>query len=171
MNTPVSILIFAVIAAITLGSALAAVSLRQSVHCGLSVALTFFGAGLTHIFLGAEFVGFIQLLVYVGAVAVLIMFVILLTRPGADELSDQRVNPLRIITGAGTAILLFLLLASAILRSPSLATEAPAGVELPIATIGHKMVEDYLAPLFITGVLLTVAIVGGVPLAFGKQTK
>lgn len=171
MNTPVSIILFAVIAAITLGSALAAVSLRQSVHCGLSVALTFVGAGLTHIFLGAEFVGFIQLLVYVGAVAVLIMFVILLTRPGSEEPADRHANPLRIVAGAGTAILLFLLLASAIFRSPSLDAKADAGVALSISTIGHKMVESYLAPLFITGVLLTVAIVGGVPLAFGKQTK
>lgn len=83
MNTSIAYFASTAIGLLTLLAAFAAVTLRNPIHCGLSLALSFMGLAALFIFLGAEFVGFIQILVYVGAVAVLIMFVILLTRPDA----------------------------------------------------------------------------------------
>src|SRR5437588_5230753 len=71
---------FLVIAILTLASAVAAMSLRNLVHCALFAALTFGGLAALFLQLNAQFVGFAQLLVYVGAVAILIVFAILLTR-------------------------------------------------------------------------------------------
>ena len=71
---------FLILAAITLAGACAAMLLRGLVHCALAVAIAFAGLGALYLNLGAQFLGLAQLLVYVGAIAVLIVFVILLTR-------------------------------------------------------------------------------------------
>jgi NADH:ubiquinone oxidoreductase subunit 6 (subunit J) len=77
--------VFIVIAILTLAAALAAATLPKLVHAALSFALSFVGVALFYFLLGAEFVGLVQVFVYVGAVAVLIVFTILLTRRGAEE--------------------------------------------------------------------------------------
>src|SRR5207249_2273823 len=65
---------FAIIAVVTLASAIAAMSLRNLVHCALSLVVTFAGLAVFYLQLGAQFVGLAQILVYVGAVAILIVF-------------------------------------------------------------------------------------------------
>ena len=71
---------------LTLASAVAAMSLRNLVHCALMLTVTFAGLAAFYLQLGAQFVGFAQILIYIGAVAILIVFAILLTaaasRPG-----------------------------------------------------------------------------------------
>src|ERR1700748_2571845 len=74
---------FVVLAGITIVGAAAAMMLRSLVHCALALAVAFAGIGTLYLYLGAQFLGLAQLLVYVGAIAVLIVFVILLTR-GTD---------------------------------------------------------------------------------------
>ncbi len=75
---------FFAIAVLTLAAALAAATLRKLIHAALSFALAFVGVAAFYFLLGAEFVGLVQVFVYVGAVAVLIVFTILLT-PRAPE--------------------------------------------------------------------------------------
>src|SRR5258708_4281839 len=76
---------FLILSAITLIGACAAMMLRGLVHCALAVAIAFAGLGTLYLNLGAQFLGLAQLLVYVGAIAVLIVFVILLTRGGESD--------------------------------------------------------------------------------------
>src|ERR1700739_4251370 len=76
---------FLILAAITLAGACAAMMLRGLVHCALAVAIAFAGLGTLYLNLGAQFLGLAPVLVYVGAIAVLIVFVILLTRGGESE--------------------------------------------------------------------------------------
>src|SRR5438067_13042049 len=71
---------FAITAALILISAIAAMSLRNLVHCALCLIVTFGGLAGLFLQLNAQFVGFVQILVYIGAVAILILFAILLTR-------------------------------------------------------------------------------------------
>src|SRR5256886_4386538 len=71
---------FLVIAIITLAGALAAATLPRLFHAALSLVVAFVGVAASFFLLGAEFVGLVQVFVYVGAVAVLIVFTILLTR-------------------------------------------------------------------------------------------
>lgn len=89
---------FAIIAGLTVGSAIAAMSLRNLVHCALSLVVTFAGLAALFLQLNAQFVGFAQVLVYVGAVAILIVFAILLTRSAEPGL------PAPTTTGAGWGI-------------------------------------------------------------------
>src|SRR5437870_8932231 len=76
---------FILIAILTLAAALAAATLQRLMHAALSFAMTFVGVAAFFFLLGAEFVGLVQVFVYVGAVAVLIVFTILLTRRDVED--------------------------------------------------------------------------------------
>ena len=73
---------FAILAIITIAASVAAMSLRNLIHCALAMVGAFGGLAALYLQLDAQFVGFTQILVYIGAVAILIVFAILLTRGG-----------------------------------------------------------------------------------------
>src|SRR2546422_1898785 len=75
---------FTIIALLTIASAIAAMTLRNLVHCALALTVSFAGLAAFYLQLDAQFVGFAQVLVYIGAVAILIVFAILLTRGGGQ---------------------------------------------------------------------------------------
>src|SRR3954470_21292672 len=96
---------FYILALFTIASALFAMSLRNLVHCALCLALTFLGVAGLFLHMNASFVAFAQILVYVGAVAVLLVFAILLTRHPAGGETVVTSNlmlsiPLTIVIGA-----------------------------------------------------------------------
>lgn len=169
MTTIAACIAFSLLGLVTVGAALAAVALRNLVHCGLSLALAFIGIGGFYVLLGAEFVGFVQLLVYVGAVAVLIMFVILLSRPAASETAVAPRTLLSLLPGLGISFALFTVLAIAIGSSPSLRGEAPEATAVSIESLGLLLVSSHLLPLQITGVLLTASLIGGVIFALKEE--
>jgi len=74
------LLFFLVFAALTVGSAIAIVVSKEIVRSVMWLAFTFIGVALVYLFLGSEFLAIIQVLVYVGAVAVLMLFGIMLTK-------------------------------------------------------------------------------------------
>ena len=84
---------FWIIAALTIIGALAAMTLRNLIHCALCLALTFIGIAGLFLSLNAAFVAFAQILVYVGAVAILIVFATLLTR-NSETVSEPRASRL-----------------------------------------------------------------------------
>src|ERR1700744_1551695 len=79
---------FLMLALLTLAGGVAAMTLRHLVHCALALTVAFAGLAALYLNLGAEFAGLAQLLVYVGAIAILMVFVILLTRGDADSASS-----------------------------------------------------------------------------------
>ena len=83
---------FLILAIVTILAACAAMTLRGLVHCALALAVAFAGIGTLYLSLGAQFLGLAQLLVYVGAIAVLIVFVILLTRGGESDAQPDTIK-------------------------------------------------------------------------------
>src|SRR5207237_8796297 len=81
---------FIFVAILTFAAAIAAASLSKLIHAALSLVVAFVGVAAFYFLLGAEFVGLVQVFVYVGAVAVLIVFTILLTR--RDAVAPERYN-------------------------------------------------------------------------------
>src|SRR5215471_9461999 len=73
-------IVFWILAVITVLGGLTAVTLKNTVHCALAVTAAFAGLALLFLQLDAQFAGFAQILVYIGAVAILVVFAILLTR-------------------------------------------------------------------------------------------
>jgi NADH-quinone oxidoreductase subunit J len=154
---------FAILAALTVVSAIAAMTLRNLVHCALCLAVTFAGLAALYLQLGAPFAGWAQVLVYIGAVAILIVFAILLTRSGGpSERSDASRSW---FVGAGVAILVFVVLAVVIGTSSVTRREPSAKPEPTVRQIGAQLMTRYLLPLEAMGLLLTAATIGAVILA------
>src|SRR3712207_5697250 len=145
-----SALAFIAVAIVILAAALAAAVLPRLIHAALCLVLAFLGIAAFYFLLGAEFVGLVQIFVYVGAVAVLIVFTILLTRRDADR--DRTFN----WSGVLVAVAVFGGLAWAILGSPSLTAIAPAMEPLTVRRIGEVLMTEYVWPLQCIGLVLTV---------------
>src|SRR5256885_13122277 len=99
---------------LTLAGAVAAMSLRNLVHCALALTVAFAGLAALYLRLDAQFVGFAQILVYIGAVAILIVFAILLTR--GIEPRPQSIFSGSWLAGIAVALVVFCLLSAMILR-------------------------------------------------------
>src|SRR6202048_1525804 len=121
-----SVAAFIAIAVFTLAGALAAACLRKLIHAALCLVVAFLGLAAFYFFLGAEFVGLVQIFVYVGAVAVLIVFTILLTRREAT--TPGKFNWGGVVVGAAV----FGGLVWAILKTKTLALAAP---QIPALTV------------------------------------
>lgn len=162
-------LLFAILAGLTVGAAVAAMTLRNLVHCSLCLTVSLIGLALLYLQLGAEFVGFVQVLVYVGAVAILIVFAVLLTRSGEAPAGRIANAP---FTGIAASLAVFGALAWAILRSPALqkfpvVQDAPP---LAVAAVGDKLMKDFVLPLQVIGLLLTAALLGAVVIAMQDRS-
>jgi NADH-quinone oxidoreductase subunit J len=155
---------FLILAILTLAGGVAAMTLRRLVHCALALAVSFAGLAGLYLNLGAEFAGLAQLLVYVGAIAILIVFAILLTRGAETEL--QKVFSPAGIAGAVLAAAVFGVLAWAVVGSRVVRV---AGAETaPAATmrdIGFALMQRYILPLEVIALMLTAAMIGAVILA------
>jgi NADH-quinone oxidoreductase subunit J len=163
--------VFTIIALITLASAVAAMSLRNLVHCALCAALSFAGLAAVFLELNAQFVGLAQILVYVGAVAILIVFAILLTR--GSEPTVQPIFGRSWWIGLGIAGLVWGSLAMAVLLSPLPVAPAKSAVEVTSAAavrpIGLELMTTYVLPLEIMALLLTAATIGAVIIAMPEK--
>ena len=156
---------FIVIAILTLAAALAAASLPKLIHAALSFAVTFIGVAAFFFLLGAEFVGLVQVFVYVGAVAVLIVFTILLTRRDVQDTGKPNWG------GAIIAIAVFGGLLWAILKTPALSIAAPQIEALTVKRIGGVLMTDYVWPLECVGLLLTPALIGALILVMEDRDE
>jgi NADH-quinone oxidoreductase subunit J len=154
---------FVAIAILTLAAALAAASLPKLIHAALSFAVTFVGVAAFFFLLGAEFVGLVQVFVYVGAVAVLIVFTILLTRRDVEDTGRPKWG------GAIIAIAVFGSLLWAILRTPTLSVAAPQVEALTVKRIGEILMTGYVWPLQCVGLVLTAALIGALILVMEEK--
>jgi NADH-quinone oxidoreductase subunit J len=154
---------FIVIAILTLAAALAAATLQKLMHAALSFAVTFVGIAAFFFLLGAEFVGLVQVFVYIGAVAVLIVFTILLTRRDVEEERDFNWS------GVVVAIAVFGGLISAIFETQSVSVSAPAIPALTVKHIGEVLMTNYVWPLQCVGLLLTAALIGALILVLEEK--
>ena len=159
---------FLILAAITLIGACASMMLRGLVHCALAVAIAFAGLGTLYLNLGAQFLGLAQLLVYVGAIAVLIVFVILLTRSGESNSTplSQVALPL---TGLVVAGCLFAVLAWAVLHSFAVHPGGAPAIPATVRELGAVLMDGYVLPLEVIGLMLTAALIGAVIIAMKEN--
>jgi len=161
---------FYLIAALTVGFAIAAMSLRRLVHCALCAAAAFAGLAMAYLQLDAEFVGFAQLLVYVGAIAILIVFAVLLTR-GDEVRPDHHQTSPTPMAGIAVAALVLAGIAIPIFTSPSLRRVAPPTAIVPVKKIGEVLMTRYVLPLEMVGVVLTGALLGAVVVAMSEDAE
>ena len=157
-------LTFYFFAALTLAAAVAAMSMRNLVRCALCAAAAFGGLAVIYVQLDAEFAGFVQFLVYVGAVAILIVFAVLLTRGEEIESGLAPVSS-RWVGGFAAAAIVLAAIVGSVLSSPSLNHAAAPAASAPVKQIGRELMTGFVLPLETVGLLLTAALLGAVVIA------
>lgn len=154
---------FSILAAVMIGSALKVVTTRNVVHAALWLILVLAGAAGQFLLLGAEFIGVTQVLVYIGAIIVLFLFGIMLTKASMGD--DDDVNLANRPMAAAVGVLLLAVMAFATIdfwRDAELPENAaPTSAE----QVSDSIFSDYIVPFEATSVLLLAALIGAIVVA------
>jgi NADH-quinone oxidoreductase subunit J len=170
--------IFFVVAALILVAAVMVVSVRNIIHAALWLISSFFGMGMLYLLLEAEFLAVVQVLIYVGAVSVLVLFAIMLTRqianPSTQQLYERWWIALIVAVLLFAAILvptLFNYEWSTLATAPGAAEPATAEQISGPREIGEAFMREYLIPFQVASVLLLAALVGAIVIAFEEVER
>jgi NADH-quinone oxidoreductase subunit J len=160
-------IVFWILAVITVLGGLTAVTLKNTVHCALAVTAAFAGLALLFLQLDAQFAGFAQILVYIGAVAILVVFAILLTR--GSETPQTGVFSPTWFAGLLIAAAVFAVLGWAVMNSSAALPHEMAAPAVTVQQIGQALMGRYVLPLEIVALLLTAALLGAVIVAMHEK--
>ena len=152
--------VFAILAVIGSAAALRLVTAKNVVHAALYLVVTLSAVGAVYLLLAAEFVAWVQVLIYVGAIVVLLLFSLMLTRaPIGREALDNQQRGVAALVGAGILAGLGLLI-----------QDAFSGQEIELApsftaSIGNELFSTYVLPFEVVSFLLLAALIGAIVLA------
>jgi len=155
----VPVLVFAAVSLVTLGGAIAVVTNKNVLHSAYYLVLAFVGIAAVYVLLEAPFIAVIQVLIYIGAIAILIIFAIMLTRRLMSKDMEQRNN--QWIWSALGALALFGVLGWLVYNANWPVIEAAVPKE-PITLMGEELLSTYVVPFEIASVLLLAALVGSI---------
>jgi NADH-quinone oxidoreductase subunit J len=164
-------LLFYAFSAVAIASAVLCITRRSPVASALWLANTLFQLAGLFVLLGAHFIGFVQILVYVGAVMVLFLFVIMLLNLGRQQATDIRGTRGKVLATVLGLVLAGELLALRTLGPPAGIALPPGEVDARVAQVGAvqavamPLFHQYLVAFEVTSVMLLAAIVGAVVLA------
>ena len=150
---------FYILSGMAVTSAILVVSLKNLVRAILALSSLFLSIAGLYILLSAEFLGLVQILVYIGGVILLFLFLIMLTE---NLFEKTQVNFLQRITGALLILSLFAIFFSIFRKQPF---QAIPNVNYSIQEIGRLLMTDYLIPFEVVSLLLLVALIGAIVIA------
>jgi NADH-quinone oxidoreductase subunit J len=164
-------IIFLVVALFTLGSGFMVVTTRNLIHAALWLVATLFGVAVVYALLHANFLAVVQVVVYIGAIAILFIFAVMLTRKDMRDQGPQSNKNwwfgalLAAITFGGLAFLL-----QGWSGLSKTATAIPSGLDT-VAELGNELVSPtgYVLPFEVASVLLAAALVGAVYVSFNRK--
>jgi NADH-quinone oxidoreductase subunit J len=156
--------VFVLLSLVTLGSALLVVTTSQMVHAALWLVVTLGGVAGIFLLLAAEFVAWVQVLIYVGAVVVLLLFALMLTRAPTGRQVDLTVR--RVLPAALVALLVAALLGVTVVAGFSDVRIELDGVVVGSAeATGATVFTLWVLPFEVLSVLLLAALVGAIALS------
>ncbi|HVF06861.1 MAG TPA: NADH-quinone oxidoreductase subunit J [Frankiaceae bacterium] len=161
-NMPAQELIFILLGIISLASAVAVVTTRNVVHAALWLVVTLAGAAGSYLMLTAEFIAWVQVLIYVGAVIVLLLFGIMLTKAPIgreDNLTTENRIPAAVVALASAATLVTLVVDA--FRHEYIELGPGTGA----APVGRAIFRSYVLPFEIVSLLLLAALIGSIVLS------
>jgi len=164
-------IIFLIVALFTLGSALMVVTTRNLIHAALWLVSTLFGVAVIYAVLNAGFMAVVQVVVYIGAIAILFIFAVMLTRKDLRDNTPQMNK--NWWAGALIAVLTFGGLVFTLQGWSGFSKTAaavPSGFDA-ISQLGDQLTSPaaYVLPFEVASVLLLAALVGAVYIAFNKK--
>lgn len=161
-----TVLFFSILSVLAIASAIVTISSKHPVRSAMALVVHFFMLAGLYLTLQAQFVAVMQILVYAGAIMVLVVFVIMLLNLGNDEYIRKDFKTKQ-LTGVLLAMAFSFMLVTAFARHFSGLTKIPdvAASQATSQAIGLEMFTNYLVPFEAIGVLLLGAIIGAVVLA------
>ncbi|HXB02954.1 MAG TPA: NADH-quinone oxidoreductase subunit J [Opitutaceae bacterium] len=157
-------LAFILIAFLLLASAATAMALRNIIHSALLLVVSWFAMALFYLWAGAEFAAFAQVLIYAGAISMVVLFAVLLTQRTLGDFTlapeSRRRALAAVLAGAAVAAAM----AYAVLNSPLVVASTPAPT-VTVRELGEQLMGPQAAALLVVGAILTVALVGAVVIA------
>lgn len=154
-------LVFTGVAVVGAAAAVAVVTAKNLVHAALYLAVTLASTAGVFLVLGADFLGMVQLIVYVGAVVVLLLFGLMLTRaPVGREALDSQNRALGLAVAVGLFVVLTVLIVDAFGT-----VRAAVSTALGPREIGRAIFADWVVPFELASMLLLAALIGSVALA------
>jgi len=164
-------IIFLLVALFTLASGCMVVTTRNLVHAALWLVSTLFGVAVTFALLNASFLAVVQVVVYIGAIAILFIFAVMLTRKDMRDQGPQ--TNANGWVGALIAVLvfvgLFFLLQGWSGLSKTASSLPERFNEIAIPLLGDALLNTYVLPFEVASVLLVAALVGAVYVAFNRR--
>ncbi|HWO71044.1 MAG TPA: NADH-quinone oxidoreductase subunit J [Actinomycetota bacterium] len=153
---------FGVVALLGVAAALRLVTARNVVHAALYLVVTLASVGAAYLVLAAEFVGWVQILIYVGAIVILFLFGLMLTKApiGREALDNQQRGLAALVAAAVLVGLAALVLAAFPWSEARVET-----VHVRTADVGAAIFSSYVLPFEAVSFLLLAALVGAVVLA------
>lgn len=140
-------------------AALGAVWKARPVHAALLLAMALALTAVLYLTIGADFIGLVQFMVYVGAIAVLIVFSLLITRPG-DEAAELVRRPRSLVAGLICTLPVLDVLMYAISRTQNQAPGEVVAPALSVAQLGTALFTTHAPAVLAVGVLLTAVMIG-----------
>lgn len=164
--------LFYAFAAVLVASALAVITVKNSVHAALSLVLTFFTAAGIWILAEAEFLGLALIVVYVGAVMVLFLFVVMMLdiKPEAMREGFIRFLPAGVLVAAVMLAEMLSLIGVKTLQAVPLPANPAAAAGSNTAWLGQALFTKFLLPFEIAALILTVALIAAVALTLRKRS-
>jgi NADH-quinone oxidoreductase subunit J len=158
---------FYVLSTVTIAAAAAVVTQRNPVHSVLFLILSFFSAAGLFVLLGAEFLAMLLVVVYVGAVAVLFLFVVMMLDVDFDALRAGFARYLPVGLGLAVFLLAEMIFVAQAVSQRGAAAKVPLGGTPPMTNteaIGHVLYTDYAYFFQAAGLVLLVAMIGAIVL-------
>lgn len=154
--------VFCLLSFITILSALYVVTLRNIFHCAIFLILALFGVAGIYVLLGAEFLAAVQVLIYVGAISILMIFAIMLTAyHSSRRISQNNEQTAAAIFTCGGFLLVSL---GSFAYSVWRVKNSPLP-ENNTMSIGKLLMTDYVLPFEVVSILLLAAMIGAIVLA------
>ena len=155
----ITVVVFYLLAGITVGSALAVALAKSIIYSAFALMGTLLGVAGTFVMLGADFLGVVQLLVYVGGILVLTLFAVMLTHRIADVNVSNRAVGRPLATVLVGAVVWWMI---SVGRAATWVTKTPGTPEPTTYGIGKAFLTDYVLPYEIASLVLLVALIGAV---------
>jgi NADH-quinone oxidoreductase subunit J len=153
--------LFWILAAVMLGAALLVVTLRDIIRCGLAMMVCFGALAGIYALVGAPLIAAAQVIVYIGAISVLILFAIMLTQ--TKDAPSRLVFQTQAVPAAFASIIIAVVIALAVGATDW--GEATRRIRLATDALSQILFHDFVLPFEIVSVLLLAAVIGGVFLA------
>mgnify|MGYP005816904911 FL=1 len=161
-------IVFFLLAALTLGGALAVINLKNIVHSVLCLIVTFLGVAGIFLTLRADFLAAVQVLVYAGAVSILVIFALLLVNQGDGKMAETNPYSRFGYLGVAAAMLFFGFLSFSLIKT-TWQTTGIAAAATSVGEIGVRLVSQYVIAFELAAVLLLVAMVAAI--IIGREVK